>query len=100
FNNVVVFHFTDANSVASASDFSALITWGDGTTSTVTSAASANGQVVAAAGRGFNVLGSHTFPEELTNVTFSVRVNDKGGASTSASTSTFSVPDSPLNAVG
>lgn len=96
FTNVILFHFTDANPGATASDFSALITWGDGTTSTVTGSMTANGAIVAAAGGGFNVLGSHTYPEELTNVTFSVQVNDIGGASTSAGTSTFNVADAPL----
>ena len=37
FSNVVVFHFSDANSYATAGYFSAMIAWGDGTFSTVTS---------------------------------------------------------------
>ena len=97
-NSVTVFHFTDANPAGAASDYSALITWGDGNTDTVTSTPSAAGQIVANGGGGFDVQGSHTYAEELTNATFSVSVTDAGGAATSASTSTFSVADAALTA--
>src|SRR5438132_85745 len=59
-SNAVLFHFTDADPNGTASDYTAVITWGDGSTSNVTSTASAGGQVVAHAGGGFDVLGSHT----------------------------------------
>src|SRR4029077_8254371 len=43
FSNVVVFHFTDADPNGTASDYSALVTRGDGTSVTLTSTASPNG---------------------------------------------------------
>ncbi|MGH6996068.1 MAG: hypothetical protein ACREES_10245, partial [Stellaceae bacterium] len=54
----VVATFTDANAAAPASDFTAVIDWGDGTTSM--------GSVAAAGGGLFNVAGSHRFGEEGT----------------------------------
>ena len=59
----MLFHFTDANPNGMAGDYSAVITWGDGSTSTVTSTATADGQIVAAGG-GFDVIGIHTYQEE------------------------------------
>src|SRR5207249_1950877 len=64
FSNVVLFHFTDADPSGVVGDYTATITWGDGSTSTVTSAPSADGQIVAS-GNGFDVQGSHTYPEEF-----------------------------------
>ena len=58
---MAVFHFSDANSYVTAGDFSAVITWGDGTSSTVTGTASAGGQIVADASGGFDVLGAHDY---------------------------------------
>ena len=49
-------HFSDTKTVAAA-NFTAAITWGDGTTST--------GDVVAD-GDNFNVTGSHTYADALT----------------------------------
>ena len=97
FSDVVVFHFSDANSYATAGDYSAVITWGDGTTATVTSTASGDGQIVADGG-GFDVLGSHVYTQQLSDATFSVQVTDVGGSSTGASQSGFSVADAPLTA--
>src|SRR4051812_16549037 len=51
--HAVVAHFTDANAGASAGDFSAQITWGDGSAGA--------GVVSAAAGGGFDVTGDHTY---------------------------------------
>src|SRR5262249_59558764 len=72
FTNVVLFHFSDATPAGTASDFTAVISWGDGTTSP--------GTVVASPGGGFDVLGSHTYAEALTGATFAVSVLDAGGA--------------------
>ncbi len=47
FSNVLLFHFTDADPNATAGEYTAVITWGDGNTSTVTSTAGAYGQIVA-----------------------------------------------------
>jgi hypothetical protein len=87
--DVQLFHFTDANPNAQAGDYVATITWGDGTTSTVTSTHTADGQVVANPNGGFDVLGSHTYLEEGTSLPFSVSVTDHSaylnGFETSAS---------------
>jgi hypothetical protein len=98
FSNATVFHFTDGNAAAAASDYTAVVTLGDGGTVTLTSTASANGQVVAQAGGGFDVQLTHTYAEETTGQTFAVAVTDVGGSSTSASTSTFAVADAALAA--
>jgi hypothetical protein len=99
FSNAVLFHFTDADPNGAAAQYTATIGWGDGTLSTVSSTASANGQIVANAGGGFDVLGSHTYAEESTNKTFSVQVVDAGWApAIVASTGTFSVADAALTA--
>src|SRR5581483_4555792 len=49
-----VAHFTDANPLALASDFTATINWGDGTLPSA-------GTIVAAGGGGFDVAGTHTY---------------------------------------
>jgi FG-GAP-like repeat/IPT/TIG domain len=67
--------FTDANLQAPISDFTATVTWGDGSTSTGTIAADPQG--------GFDVTGSHTY---LTAGAyhFTVQIQDVGGAAITA----------------
>jgi ELWxxDGT repeat protein len=77
--------FTDANTAAPLSDFTAVIAWGDGSTSTVTSA---NG--IGGSGGSFAVLSSHTFGAAGT-YTLSVQVLDVGGSSVSGQSSSFTV---------
>jgi hypothetical protein len=84
--NGVVATFTDANSNATASDFTATITWGDGATSTGTVAVGTSG--------GFTVSGTHTYAEEGTD-NISVKIKDVGGATATAS-STAKVADATL----
>jgi hypothetical protein len=103
FTNVVVFHFTDADPNAVKGDFTAVVVRGDGSSVTLTSTASSNGQIVANSSGGFDVQLSYTYIEELAGQTFSVTVTDNEGgsgvgprSSTSASTSTFSVVDAQL----
>ena len=91
FSDAVVFHFSDANSYATAADYSATITWGDGTTSTVTATAGDGGQIVADANGGFDVLGSHDYTASLSGATFRVQVTHEDGSTTGASTTSFSV---------
>jgi autotransporter-associated beta strand protein len=67
--------FTDANPSATASDFTATINWGDGTTT--------SGTVVAQNGGGFAVDGDHSYADEGT-YTIGVTINDVGGSTTSA----------------
>jgi len=100
FSDAILFHFSDANPLATAADYSAAITWGDGNVSTVTSTASGDGQIVADSGGGFDVLGSHLYTEQLGGATFSVQVTDEGGSNVGASDSSFSVADEPLLATG
>lgn len=84
----VVATFMDANAGAPASDFTAMIDWGDGTTT--------SGSVTAAGGGAFNVTGTHTFGEEGSTSHLNVVINDVGGSSTTA-TSTAVVVDAPLS---
>jgi hypothetical protein len=96
FNNVTVFHFTDADPAASVSDYSAQVTLGNGNSVTLTSTPSSNGRILANASGGFDVQLSYTYAEELSNATFAVSVSDIGGAACSAGTSSFSVADGAL----
>ena len=103
FTNQTVFHFTDADPSGTASQYAAIVTLGDGNSVTLDSGGvvgspppGASGKIVANPAGGFDVQLSYTYDEELFNQTFSVQVNDSGGASTRASTSTFSVDDAPL----
>ena len=75
--DVPLFHFTDPDPSALPSDFTATITWGDGTTSVVTGAASASGQIVGNSTTGFEVLGSHTYLQQASGLAFSVSVTDQ-----------------------
>ena len=85
-----VVSFTDANASATAGDFTAAITWGDGQTSA--------GTVTATGGGGFSVTGSKTYAEEGSyGVTVTIR--DVGGASAVAGT-TATVSDAGLSAAG
>jgi hypothetical protein len=85
----VVATFTDANPLGSATEFSATITWGDGTTSSGS---------VSANGSGFQVSGSHTYADEGSYVVH-VTINDAGGSTASANGSA-SVADAALAAAG
>ena len=100
-----VFHFTDANPDGTASQYTAVVTLGDGNTVTLSSSgvvgigpAGAGGQIVADPGGGFDVQLSYTYAEAFSNQTFGVQVTDEGGATTGASTNNFSVADVPLTA--
>jgi hypothetical protein len=68
--------FTDSNTSAPASDFTATIHWGDGSAPTI--------GTVTGSGGTFTVSGTHTF-EEGTFTPFTVNVTDEGGNSTSMS---------------
>ncbi len=79
--NAVLFHFTDADPNGTPSDYTATVTWGDG--SVETSGANPNDVKVAAhSGGGFDVIGSHSYAEEAAGLTFTVSVADAGGAAT------------------
>ena len=68
--------FTDGNSGASVSDFTATVSWGDGSNTTAS--------VVALSGTSFIVVGSHTY-SQAGILPFAVSVADVGGSSLSAS---------------
>ena len=72
--------FTDANPLATTADFTATITWGDGTTSDGT-IAEKNGV--------FSVTGTHTYAEDGSDL-IGVTIKDDGG-STASTTSTATV---------
>jgi hypothetical protein len=74
---VATFH--DLNVFAPATDFTAVVQWGDGGTSTLTSV-----NIVSEGNGTFAVLASYTYAEAGT-YTLSVTVDDVGGASVSAS---------------
>lgn len=70
FHNEVAFLVTDG--IATASDFSASIAWGDGTTSAGTVVAVSRSEEAGLAAGGFTefkILGSHTYPDTLTSKT-------------------------------
>jgi hypothetical protein len=94
--NATVFHFTDANPLASADTFSAVVTLGDSNQVTLTSSLSQFGRITTSPGGGFDVVLSYTYMTTFTNQTFSVLVSDGQGMTASASTNTFSVAPSTL----
>ncbi len=77
--------FTDADPAGTASDYTATINWGDGTTSA--------GTITSVAGGGFAVTGSHTYANGGAYPT-SVAITDVGGA-TATATSTANVAAAP-----
>ena len=84
---VTVATFSDANPNATVNDFTAMITWGDGSTSAGTVVATSNG---------FAVTGTHTYDDEGSYLA-SVAITDKGGSTANAST-TVTVNDAALTA--
>jgi autotransporter-associated beta strand protein len=78
--------FSDANANSSGGDFSATISWGDGTTSAGIISNNGNGT--------FSVLGHHAYLEEGSHG-FSVKIQDVGGAMASPS-GTITIADAPL----
>jgi hypothetical protein len=95
FAEKVVFNFSDADPGKLVSDYSALVTLGDGNSITLTSTPSSNGQIVDHGDDTFDVQLSYTYAEELTGQTFSVVVTDNQRQA-SGSTSSYSVADAPL----
>jgi hypothetical protein len=86
--------FTDTNSLGNVYNFTATVTWGDGSTTTVTGL---NGGIRSLGGGQYQVLASHTYAEEGT-YSLSVQVLDTGGASISTG-ATLAVADAPLSSL-
>ena len=84
---MVLFHFTDADPAGTASDYTATVVWGDGTTET-SRGNPTKVQVVGNDG-GFDVVGSHASTTTLANATFSVSVADPGATLVGGSKSQF-----------
>jgi N-acetylneuraminic acid mutarotase len=80
----VVGSFVDADPTGMASDYTASIAWGDGTTSAGTITLNPTG--------GFNIVGSHTYTEEGP-FTIDLTATDKGGA---VAVNSFSAGLSPM----
>jgi hypothetical protein len=75
--------FTDANPNATAADFSASITWGDGQSSTGTVASNGQG--------GFNVTGTHSYAT-VGSYTAGIAIADRGGSTATAAAPITVVP--------
>jgi len=96
--NFTVSHFHDTNPLAKASDYTAQVLLGDGTTINLSSTATESGRIVADPDGGFNVQISHVYTRYLSHATFSVMVNGPQGQSTRIVNDSFSVADAPLTA--
>ena len=86
--------FTDTDP-ATVDNYWATITWGDGSTSTVTSTASAAGQIVADPNGGFDVVASHTYQQYAASDTLSVLIDGTGRNGMELG-SNITVADAPL----
>jgi parallel beta-helix repeat protein len=95
--DVVLFHFSDANPGATAADYTAVVNWGDGSSDSSV-AANPVVSVVANPNGGFDVVGSHTYAEEASGLTFAVTVQDVGGAAPISASASVDVADAALNA--
>lgn len=85
---VATFH--DANTLSKAADFTATITWGDGSTSTP-------GTITLLAAGGFAVTGTHVYTDEAQNLPVTVAIHEIGGSQVTAN-SKANVADAPLTA--
>jgi fibronectin-binding autotransporter adhesin len=89
FNNVALATFSDANLLATQSDFTATVNWGDGTTTSA--------QIVANSDGTFSVIASHRYANgKIKSFALSIQIVDDGGSMTTV-TSTATLL--PLNAV-
>src|SRR5205807_2299686 len=85
-------HFSDSNANV-AGDFTATIDWGDGS-------GTDPGTITAASG-GYDVSGTHTYPEEGASFALNVTFTDDGaGTATDTANSTAHVTDAALAMAG
>jgi hypothetical protein len=83
--------FSDGNPAAVAGDFTATVSWGDGTTSA--------GTVAVRQGGGFQVSGTHAYAEEGT-AAVSVTISEAQGGASATAAGTVAVADAALAATG
>jgi streptogramin lyase len=86
--NATVATFTDQDPTDSASDYTAVITWGDGGTS--------SGSITKTGPGAFSVNGTYTYLEEGT-VPFSVLITDTVGGNTAKASANVTVADASLS---
>ena len=89
-SGVKVATFTDPDTGATASEYSASIAWGDGSTST--------GTVVANGGGGFSVTGSHTYAQEGSYTVKTTITDSTDSTNTATASSAATVADAALTA--
>src|SRR5262249_54540422 len=83
--NFTVATFTDVKTSEPAGNFTAIVSWGDGTTSNLTSA---NG--ISGSNGSFVVQASHTYPEQFTTATVvSVQILDSTGPTATGASASF-----------
>ena len=87
----VVATFTDPDTTATASEYSATINWGDGSAPTA-------GTITGPTGGPFSVSGTHTYIEEGTYAMTIVITDVDNPTNTATATSTANVADAPLTA--
>src|SRR6185437_10307111 len=87
---------TSTDMSATAQNFTALVTLGDGNSVTLTGTPGANGQIVPRGSGGFDVQLSYTYRMTVESQTFSVAVKNNNSETVGASTTRFTVPSTPL----
>jgi hypothetical protein len=98
YTNFTVSHFSDTDQAAKASDYTALVSFGDGTRVNLSSTPSAGGRIIADPDGGFDVQISHVYSKTIAGGTFTVQVDGADGQTTLIGTDTFAVADAPLTA--
>jgi hypothetical protein len=84
----VIAHLTDANPLSQSSDFTATVSWGDGT--------SAAGLVTTSASGGYDVSASHTYASPG-SYTVTTAIADPGGGTSVNSTATIAAATPPAD---
>jgi len=81
--------FSDDSPEPNINTYTAVVTWGDGTTDALTAA---NGGIVSNGGGSFSVVDSHTYAEDSAGESFGLQITDDGGG-TAGSSATVAVAD-------
>ncbi len=86
--------FTDSSLNHNKNEYTAVVTWGDGNSDTLTAA---NGGIIQNNDGSFSVVDTHTYADESASRNFRVAISTPGGFSIGSST-TLAVADAPLTA--